>query len=204
KTELIISIISIVAFILFFFDLSGAAILMTLSVLVLSIIYFLGGLFVFNNISLKAAFKEKAIKNIDTYKIIGSIMIGLGTSALLVYILFYLLHWPFTKTEIYISIFLSIVGLVIFNKKNTSKTLVRKSLTRVIIILAFACMPLFVSSYQFASLKYRNHPDYLSALKAYIENQDDQELREKLENERLKMRYGDDWEKVKQYRQDEK
>ena len=72
----------------------GGAALITLSLFLLSMFYFLFSFTYFNKIKLKNIFNKEAYKNIPPAKIIGTIGFGLGLSILLIGILYEVMQWP--------------------------------------------------------------------------------------------------------------
>ena len=94
-------IIEIILSVLFTFGLflklsfiPGGAALITLSLSLLSMFYFLFSFTYFNKIKLKNIFNKEDYKNIPPAKIIGTIGFGIGLSTLLTGLLYKIMDWP--------------------------------------------------------------------------------------------------------------
>ena len=92
--EIILSLLFAFGLFLKLSSIPGGAALITLSLLLLSMFYFLFSFSYFNNIKLKNIFNKEYYKNIPPAKIIGTIGFGIGLSTLLTGILYKVMQWP--------------------------------------------------------------------------------------------------------------
>lgn len=92
--EIILSVLFAFGLFLKLISVPGGAALITLSLLLLSMFYFLFSFSYFNKIKLKNIFNKEYYKNIPPAKIIGTIGFGLGLSILLTGILYKIMDWP--------------------------------------------------------------------------------------------------------------
>ncbi|WP_129020130.1 hypothetical protein [Edaphocola flava] len=76
------------------FHIAGHATIITLSILILAFIYMIFGFALFNDIRLRDIFKKSAYQQLNVWRIIGSVFLGLTLSTSVVAILFGLQDMP--------------------------------------------------------------------------------------------------------------
>ena len=155
----------------------------------LSCLYFYFGFALFNNISFRKIFKKESYKDISTWRIIGAICTGISVSIVLLGIMFKIFRWPFANQLLIIGVaFLNVIFVIGFVKIIKEKRLFYKRLlVRVVFYGVLGYIFLFLSDYAFLALKYKNHPDYIEAVKQLDQDPDNLELRKKEQMEYDKM-----------------
>lgn len=189
KTEIVIIASCLLAVILNFALVPGGILLTILSFTLLSVIYFNLGFLLFNNIRLRNAFKSESYKGIKSSRMIGAIGTGFALSLIVIGVLFKLLSWPGSAVVILVGVFFTgVVVLISTIKYLTSKNpFYMPVLIRAGGLLIIGGSLMFVSSGDIMDFKYRNHPTYYQALKAWQADPDNTELREKMEEETSKL-----------------
>jgi len=188
-TEKILALITICSIAGSIFLIPGTGVLLMLSSLCLLILYFYFSFALFNNIRLRKIFKSESYQDVSRQRITGAIGAGLAISAGLCGILFKLQSWPGASFNLYagiITLFIvSLVALVKYRRNKSQfyeKILVR---TTVVFIVVFTLVMLPKDA--LLDFKYRNHPGYLNAVKEARLNPLNEELLNRLIEEREKM-----------------
>lgn len=121
KTERILLIIIFIAIVFLHFRIAGGTFLMMLAGMILSILYAYFSLGLLNELSVKEMFKKSSYKDISTWRIVGSVLVGFVLSVVIVAVLFQVLSW---KGRIYMFLLASlgivisfIVALIQYQKK---------------------------------------------------------------------------------------
>lgn len=190
KTEIILSILIVVAIILNFSLIPGGVILTVLTLSSLSCLYFAFSFALLNNIRLRHIFKSESYKGINALRIIGTVVTGWSLSLALNGILFKLLFWPGASINLIGGLFCVCIVSIICVIKCTSKDN-RPYYFRILnrtIIVGLSCVSLLtVSSKDINNFKYRNYPAFIEAERQNRENPDNPDLLFKYEEERRKM-----------------
>jgi hypothetical protein len=160
-------ILSLVGLILYSLFVPGGTVLLVISLLSLSTFYFYFGIVYFNNIPLKLIFKKEAYTEISTNRIVGSIILGISISTLIMGILFKILLWKgysvmfYTGTVLFFKVLIAFIIVYFTNKSVYSKKILLKMRFLAIInVLLFIIPDLF-----FFEIRYRDYPNYVSAYK---------------------------------------
>lgn len=190
KTELILGI-GIITFMLLrlVIEYPYSAILITLSSLFLSIIYFGFSFGLLNGIRFRNLLKKDSYAGISTLRIVGTVLTGMVLSLLVIYSLFKFQRWPYGNEGLRISLFgLLIVIIIGVIKLITSKNIFySKLLLRLGIIGAFSTL-LYLTSYEnLLELKYRNYPEYIKVEKELMKDPMNKKLQIKFRELRIKM-----------------
>jgi glucan phosphoethanolaminetransferase (alkaline phosphatase superfamily) len=182
KTEIIIAILSIIAFLLNLFLVPGGSVLTILMLSILSSIYFYFGFALFNNIRFRNILKKESYKGISALQIIGAIGTGLAISLTLIGIMFKIMSWPGAYVNLYVGIFASLVILIIgglkFSKNKSDYYL--KIFKRIGITGGLALIIVISPRNTLLDFKYRNHHEYLNLLKQSMENPNNEDIHDKL------------------------
>jgi len=189
KLEKILGIIAIITLVLHLNNVSGATLLMSLTFFTLTFIYFYLGFAFFNNIRLRDITKKESYKGVNTMKILGAIFGGLTLSITLLGILFKLQFWPGASLLLIIGLSaLLIVTIISLIKYKVNKShLYKNIIIRAAIIGICGIILLMSPSNILIEIKYRNHPEYIEAIKKLNQDPDNIELRKKVEEEYKKM-----------------
>jgi len=121
KLELIFIGFAILGIALKLFNVVGSAILLTLSLSMLSILYYLLGFSLFNGIRLRDIFKKKAYQDCNSLNIIVAILLGISLSIICVGELFKLELWPggelILSTGLGLMAFVLLINFIFFYRK---------------------------------------------------------------------------------------
>jgi hypothetical protein len=189
KTELILGILSLISVGLNLFLVFGGQVLSMLTLSILSVIYFVFGFALFNDIRFRDIFNAKSFQGISTTRIIGSIAAGISLSITLVGILFKIQSLPGATFELMSGLFfliiVSIIGAAQFLR--TKSKFYIGIFKRALLIGGFGLTLILLPKGAFIDFKYRNHPSYAQALKNVVSNPLNPEFQAKLQEERQKM-----------------
>ena len=133
-------------------------------------------------------FKSDAPKT-SIMHILGLIGTGFSLSVFNNTILFKLMNWPGADKMQMLGLGLGTLPILFYGFRyfQTKSSVYSKILTR-FIIFAIVSLCLFpITRMQIMELKYRNHPDYINAVKDYEANTDSPEKLQKLHEERNKL-----------------
>src|SRR5687768_18579012 len=113
KTEVILLIAAFIGFIFKLQHWTGAGILVVSSLMLLSILYFPFGLLLFNDIKPGDSLRRTTYRNLSTYRIWGSVGLGIALSAIASGILFKVQHYPGVASSLSGGVTLLLIILVI-------------------------------------------------------------------------------------------
>ena len=189
KAELILVSLAVIAFGLNLFLVQGSSLLLIFSVIGLLFLYFYLGFAILNGISLKEMFKKETYKNISNLRIFGSVATGIIFSIMILGATFKYLMWPGGS----IMLLISFVGMLIIfivalvkNLKKPSK-FYQNVLLRCAVYGGVACFFFFTKASTFIAIKYKDYPEYVKAFEKATENSDNEELWQKVDEEREKI-----------------
>lgn len=189
KAEIILGIIAIIGFIINIQLLPGGALLTTLSMSLLNIIYILFGFLLFNNIRLRHIFKKNHYKDVNAMQIIGAVFAGLVLSIIVIALLFHLNYWDGKWILLQIGLIHIGLALLIFiplywiKKSAFSKQI----LSRLLIYGGLGVIFYLLPNDAILNYKYKDYPEYIEALKDVREDPDNEDYRKRLNEERYKM-----------------
>jgi hypothetical protein len=189
KIELVLAFFVGVGMLARIFWLSGG-IIYTLATLVLSGIYFVGGFFLLNNVSVKQIFMRLPnMMHVPTGRAVMSVATGVVFAILLIGILFQIMLWPGSGILLQ-GIFL--LGILFFiatlNSKKWEGDFYQGFLIRASIIGVLSMMALYIPKYKQVEWMYRDYPTFVDAWKKHIENPSDSLLMIRMEEERKKIK----------------
>jgi hypothetical protein len=192
--ERIVATVIVMALIMRFSLISGGDILALFSMLILAALYYPLGFLFFNQIRLRHIFKKAAYKNVTALRIILAIVTGLGLSTIVMGSLFKLLNYTGADAMLFSGLIVTAVVLVISlilllkNNDTTSKFI----LWRVGIIGVVGIFLILTSELSIVKFEYRNYPNYIEAYKNHMADPGNQELYQKVELERNRIRLTDE------------
>jgi apolipoprotein N-acyltransferase len=173
----------------FFVRFPYMAITITLTVLLLSMTYFVFSFALFNNVRLRHIFKSGSFKGVSTLRIIGSILVGFVFSIMCIGILFKFQLWPNSDFTLLVGLMclgiLVIISLVRF--LSSKDTFYKNLLIRTLIIGIIGFCFYSLSYENILEIKYRDDPEYVEAEKKSMQNPKSIELGKKALEERQKM-----------------
>ena len=174
----------ILAIIMKLFNIVGGSILLTVSGLSLSTIYFIGGYFLFNKVRL---FSKKAPeKKVSPKRAVYTIALGLSLSTIVMAIMFKLMLWQGGGTQLSFGLITVSIGMVflvmyaLVTKKGFTpyKSMLKRGIIALILGVAF----LNISGTDLAKVYYRNNPEYREALINILENPNSEAARDTFNN----------------------
>lgn len=189
KAEIIILTLSIIALGLNILLIPGGGVLTVLTLSTLSVIYMYLGFALFNGIRLRNIFKKDSYKGISTMRIVGAVAAGIALSMTIIGLLFKMQSWPGASFNLGAGLFglliVTVIGLVKYSKNKSD--FYTKIFKRVAIFGGLGLILLLTPKTSWVELKYRNHPEYVDALKKAMADPDNKKLWDNVETERQKM-----------------
>lgn len=154
KAELILIAITVVGYILFLTDTTGGAIVTTAFSLILSLLYFPLGIFLFNDVKLSRIGKKESYNGLGAFRQIAIILVGSGLQSCVIGLLFKVMCWPgaeiMNTAGITVIIFVTIVAALAFI--NGPRTYFSKIIKRVVIYGGLCVMVAFLPKYIFIDI----------------------------------------------------
>lgn len=191
RTEIVLSILVVVAGLAFFFNVPIAGVVLTVSVSAMAVLYYLAPL-LFNDIRLRDVTKDGAFANVPVVYLILGFIAGQNLALLCIGMLFKLMLWPGSEMLLRVGLYalggwlLVIVG---FSLRFKGRLLVNY-LKRAIPIGGLALLLYFWVPFDaIIDQHHSDDPELAEALKAQFANPDDEEIRkeaERLREDRLK------------------
>ncbi|WP_426429566.1 hypothetical protein ACPX19_08460 [Winogradskyella sp. HB-48] len=166
-----------------------SSILISLSCILLSLLYLFFGFAVLNNIRFRDILKKESYKGISALRILLTFFTGLILSMLIIYMLFKFQRWPYGQYGLMISlILLAFIGLIVLVKYFISKNKFYSNyLIRLLTFGIYGLLLFFISSENLLELKYKNFPDYIEAEKKLMKDPQNRQLQIRANKERQKM-----------------
>lgn len=189
KAEIIIVTISIIVFGLNLFLFPNQSALTVLAMTTLSVFYLFFSVVFFNNISFQTMLTKGSYKDISTLRIFGTIGTGFALSVATIGLLFKFMTWAGASSNLLFALFFLLIVTVIAITKylKTKSDFYKNILKRAIIIGGLGLVTFLLPKTVFVEIKFRNHPAYLDVLKKAMANPDNEELWNKVNDERQKM-----------------
>lgn len=189
KGEVILIIIAFIALLLNVLFIPGGGVLTVLTFSSLSMLYFYFGFALFNDIPLRKIFKKESYKEVRSARTVGAVGAGMALSITTVGIMFKFQAWPGSELNLLIGVLglviVTIVGLIKCSK-NKSEYYTR-IFKRAAIFGGLGLILIITPKTSWIDFKYRNYPDYATAVKNSIADPDNAELHDKVEEEWQKM-----------------
>lgn len=181
KLEKIFGILFVVGVLMKLFLFPGAELILIMSLLLLSLLYYPLGFLFFNEIPLKKVFKKEAYRGLNAWRIIGSIGVGIGLSTIIIGILFKLQYWPNADDNLQTGlIFIGVIIMIAVIRFIKNRDVFYKRIFfRIAIIGGFGLILFFVSNSSLHKFQYRNYPAYIKAYENYLQDPENEELQKK-------------------------
>ncbi|NQY29984.1 MAG: hypothetical protein HRT69_11005 [Flavobacteriaceae bacterium] len=189
KFELIVGGITIIALLLNLFLIPGSAVFTILSLATLSCFYFYFSFAILNSVRLRMIFKKGSFSKITTLRIIGAIGVGVNLSVVLLGILFKTLSWPGASVML-MSGLLGLSGslVVMFVKYSQNKSSFYVNVfKRIVLVGGLGAFLFFLPKDALLEFKYRDSPDYITAVKAVNADPENEVLQRNVVELRRKM-----------------
>ena len=164
-------------------DYPYSALLITLTVFILSLVYLFFSFKLLNNN------KKDSTEKTSSLRKTGIILTGVTLWLVLIGILFKFLQWPYGSFNLMFSLLclIPILGISIFKFTKTNAEFYKKLMFRILIIGVIGTLLLFTKNETLLELKYRNFPDYVEAEKNLMNDPTNKELERIANEERKKM-----------------
>lgn len=193
KIEKILAVIFVISLIMKYFHIPGYGSLLILSTSILAMVYYPFGFASLNDIKLKEILKKESYKDMKTWRILGSICLGMMLALLVIGILFKLQNFPGSKYIIGPALLYSIVALIIMIVliQKDKDSYLKKNIVRTLVIGAIASILYFTSALSLKKIFYHDNPEYVKAYEKYINNPNDYEAFREFKLLREKMNWND-------------
>jgi hypothetical protein len=164
-------------------DYPYSALLITLSIFILSLIY------LFFSFKLLNGNKKDTTEKTSSLRQTGIILTGVALSLVLIGILFKFLQWPYGSFNLMIGLLclIPIIVISIFKFTKTNSEFYKNLLFRILIIGVIGTLLLFTKNESLLELKYRDFPEYVEAEKNLMQDPTNKELERIANEERKKM-----------------
>jgi hypothetical protein len=181
KLELILAIITLIAIAMKLSLMFGGSSLASITMILLSLIYFPFGFAFLNQIPMRKIFIKNAYKAMTSMRIIYAIGVGLSFSAICLGILFKLNSWPGSNQNLIVGLVLLVIILVISLFRNIKFGYENNSFIfrRIGIISILGIIFLILPNLPIERIRFGNHPDYIKACEDNLNNPQNPELKEK-------------------------
>ena len=168
---------------------STTGIWIALTFFILTIYFSLFSFVIFNKIRLTEIFTRNAYEKVSTNKIFGAIATGFGLAIANVGIIFTFQSWPGSVVILGFGILvLAIISCIsILKYQKTKNPFYKRILFRIALIGGIGSILLLTPIITFNTIIYREHPEYINALKEYKLHPEKKDLKDKLDFERQKM-----------------
>lgn len=122
-------------------------------------------------------------------RIVGAILTGLALSMTIIGLLFKFQSWPGATMNLAIGLLGLVIALIVGTIKysKTKSDYYTKIFKRIAVYGGLGVILLLLPKETWLELKYRNHPNYVNAIKNAKADPDNQELWDKVDEERQKM-----------------
>jgi len=189
KLEIILIVLLLLGISFVFLHYPGGVIISTFAAVVLSVIYAYLGFAFFNGIKLRKIGKKISYSGLNKSMIINSIIIGIGFSVVILGLLFQLMDWPGSDIFFIIGFSFSVLGciLIFLVYKSSIFPIKRIALPRFLLFVLLAILLTHFNWEKRLEMNYKDHPDYIEAVKASHKDPQNRELRDKVDEERRKM-----------------
>ncbi|MPQ48895.1 hypothetical protein GCQ56_18000 [Marinifilum sp. N1E240] len=189
KTEKILAAISILGILLSLNLIPYGGTLSIISMTCLAILYMYLSFALFNDIPIKGIFKKDSYTKISKLRVFGTIVTGLVLSVSIIGILFKSQLYPYSSillAEGVIGLFIAAIVAFVQLKRSKDKFYFN-ILKRIVIIGILSIIFYLIPREKILEISYRNHPEYVEAIKKAWTNPDNMALWDKVYEESLKI-----------------
>lgn len=189
--EKVLVVLVIAGMIMRLFDIPSHSLFFVFPALGLACLYFLLGPLLFNGIRLRDIVKKMAYQNTKGKEMILAAILGLFLSIVVTGVIFKWMSWPNGNKMILIGgVSTSVLMILILVLSNN--TFKKSALFRVIPLLLISGILFSFSTYQVSKWVMRDHPEIVQTLEKIENDPWDSELRLKLRELELKLRFEDE------------
>lgn len=189
RVEKIYLVVITLAILLRLFNIPGAGGLLTLSMMTFSLFYLGLSTFLFNGLSLEDISKGFSKTAISIKRVLGSVIIGLSLSTLVLGVLFKIMLWPGAIGMLFFGTRLAFVPLIIciikyFPERNIFYL---NAIKRVSVALIIGLFLFYLPNEYLWNVYYKDFPEHIETLKKLRQNPNDPELNEAVKFQREEM-----------------
>ncbi len=189
KAEIILAILAILALIFNLNFVPGASALTVLSLSSLAVLYMYFSFALFNDVRLRNIFKKGTFTEINKMRTFGAAGAGIALAITIIGIMFKIQLWPGAELQLRMGLlalaFVTAIGLFKYLKEKSPFYL--RVFKRAAVVGGLGLTLMFSSETAWLEIRYRNHPEYVEAVKKALAEPDNKELWEKVEIERKKI-----------------
>jgi len=189
KTEKILAAISILGILFNLYLVPFGGTLSIISMTCLAILYMYLSFALFNDIPIKGILKKDSYAGISKLRVFGTIATGLVLSVSVIGILFKSQLYPYSSVllaEGVIGLFIAAIVAVVQLRRSSAK-FYSEILKRIAIIGILSLILYLTPREKILEINYRNHPEYVGAMKKAWADPSNQDLWEKVKEESLKI-----------------
>ena len=181
NTEKITTVLFFLALLFKILNIPGADILLILSIVILSLIYYPFGFAFFNQIKLRRIFNKASYDGISTKKIIGAVFFGIILSTICIGILFKILMFPGGTIILTIGTIsaIAILTFSIIRYVSSKHSFHLFFIKRAIIITVIGIIVYLTPHITLIKWQFKDHPAYIEAYAEYLKDMDNVELKMK-------------------------
>ena len=163
--------------------------IITLSILILAILYFVFGYSLINGIGMTKAFKKDQLSSLSGLKKTGGVLTGFLFSFLLIGILFKFQRWPGGSYNLMVGLIglIPVLIIVVAKLTKTQSDYYKQLLTKIALIGTVSLILFFTSEITLLEIKNRDYPEYVKAEKELMQDPMNKALQENARRERMKM-----------------
>lgn len=189
KAEIILGAIAIIALTINLLDVPGRGVMTVLALSTVSTLYMYLSFALFNDIRLRKIFKKDSYKGINAMRIVGAILTGFALSMTTIGLLFKFQSWPGASFNLGLGLFGLLIALVVGLIKylKTKSDYYTKIFKRIAVYGGLGLILMILPRETWLEIKNRNHPEYIEAVKEAWADPKNQELWDKVDDERQKM-----------------
>jgi len=182
--EKIFIVLVLIALLMKFNLVPGHSLLLIISLMGLSSIYFYFGFIFFNGIRLRKIFKKESYIGISGLRITYAVLSGLSFSALTIGILFKFMRWPGSAGNIIVGLgsLICVLILAIIKYSANKEKIYQRMIIRAVPFMIVGISLLFISADKIFEFQFRGHDAYI---KAYYECEKDYMNEEKYNKRQL-------------------
>jgi len=182
KIEIGIFIILALGLTLQIIQIPGSSIFYILGLGTLSLFYFYLSFGYFNKVGLRRLFKRNSYSGIGSKEIILAVISGIALSILCIGCLFKLQFWPGADVNLLVGLVLTALVLIpvsLITAKNQMR-IFKRALYRLVFFGAVGLFLYLISSDKLVELYYWSKPEYAEVYKAWLKDQSNKNLLDKL------------------------
>jgi len=182
KIEIGIFSILALGLVLRLIQLPGSGIFFVLGWSLLSMFYFYLSFAYFNNVGLRRLFKRDSYSGIGAMRIILAVISGIALSVLCIGCLFKMQFWPGADINLLVGLVLTALVLIPISilALKSQMAIFKRALYRLVFFGAVGLFLFLISSDKLIELYYWSNSEYAEVYKAWLKDQDNEELEKEL------------------------